>query len=69
MFLISQYVVCIRSVKNGTIMPPLVPNSQDVIQCWFIHDMIIPNKCVSGADVLNDFVTSFLCQFGSFVYI
>ena len=31
--------------------------------CRFIHNMIIPIACVSVADVLNDFVISFLCQF------
>ena len=37
--------------------------------CQFIHDMIIPNECVSVAEVFNDFGISFLCQFGSLVYI
>ena len=50
-------------------MPPFVPNIQNIIQCWFIHHMSIPNKCVSGADVLKDFVISFLCQFGSVVCV
>ena len=32
---------------------------------WFIHNMIIPNVCVSGYDVLIDFGVSFLSHFGS----
>ena len=28
--------------------------------CWFIHDMIIPNACVSWYDVLNGFGILFL---------
>ena len=33
--------------------------------CWFIQDIFTPNECVSGADILNYFGISFLCQFGS----
>ena len=36
---------------------------------WFIQNIIIPNACVSMAEVLNDFEISLLCKFGSFVYI
>ena len=69
MFCIRLYVVCIRLVRHGTNLPLFVPNIQNISQCWFIHNIIVPNKYVSGADVLNDSRNSFLCQFGSFVYI
>ena len=46
--------------KKRKILPPFVPYS-----CCFIHDIIIPNVCISGDDVLSDFGISFLCQFGS----
>ena len=44
MFRIRQYVLCIRSVKNGALS---MPTSQNIVQCWFIQDMFIFNKCVS----------------------
>ena len=37
--------------------------------CWFIHNMITPFVCISGADVLNDFGNSFLFSCGSMVYV
>ena len=55
--------------RNGTILPQFMHTSQKNIQSWFIDHMITPNKCVSRSDVLNDFGTSFICQFGSFLYI
>ena len=69
MFCILQYVVCICLVRNGTIIPPFVPTIQSIIQCWFIHDIIIPDKYVSAADVLNEYRTLFLCQSRSFINI
>ena len=36
---------------------------------WFIRDIIIPNACFSGSDVLNNFRISFLCKFGTLVYV
>ena len=60
MFCMHQYVVCICLVRKGKILFPSIPYST-----FFIHDMIIPNVCVSGDDVLSDFGISFLCQSGS----
>ena len=47
MFLIRQYILCICLVRNGTILSPFMPTSQNIIQYWFINNMIITNKCVS----------------------
>ena len=43
MFCMRQYVVCIRSVKNGALF---MPTGQNIVQCWFIQDIIIFHKCV-----------------------
>ena len=45
-----------------------VPTSQKIIQVG-LFTIIIPNVCVSVADVLNDFEISFLCHFESLVYV
>ena len=65
-FFILKYVVFICLVINGTVLSLLVPTSQNIIHCWFIHDVIIPNKCVRGFDVLNYLVISFPCHSRSF---
>ena len=55
--------------ENGKILSPFVPTIQNIIQCWFIYDMFIPNKWISVSDVLSGFGTLLLSQFGSFLYI
>ena len=42
-------------VQKREILPPIVPTSQNIITCWFINSMIIPNNCVSG---LTSWMTS-----------
>ena len=44
------------------------------LTCWGVPQncllsMIIPNVCVSRAEVMNDFGLSFLCQIGRLVYV
>ena len=48
-------------------MNSFVPISQNITNVGLLV-IIIPNVFVSGADILNDFGISFLCQSGSFVY-
>ena len=43
-FCLCQYVVCIRLVKSGALCMPTI---QKIVQCWFIQDMFIFQKCVS----------------------
>ena len=56
MYLLDQKRYISASVRFTKLKP---------YSCRFIHDMILPNACVSGNKLLNDLVISFLCQFGS----
>ena len=64
MFRMRQYVVFIRSVRNGSLLNLFVSTSQIII-CVGLFKSVVLNVCVSGADVLTDFRILFLCQFGS----
>ena len=44
---IAYYNMLYTSVRSET-RQSFVPTSQNIVQCWFIINMIIPNKCVSG---------------------
>ena len=68
MFHIHLCIVCIFLVRNGTLLNPLVPISQAIIQVG-LFTIIIPNAWASRAEILNDFGISCLCQFGIFVYV
>ena len=67
MFHINQYVVCIRSVRNGTFLHPFAITIQNIIHVGLFM-IIITNAYVREADDLNEFGISFLCEFGSFIY-
>ena len=47
-------------------MHPFVCSSEKLFM-FFIHDMIIPNACVSVANVFNGFEILFLFPFSSLV--
>ena len=64
MFCIRQYVLCIHLVRNGSFVPPFIPNIQMSIYIGLFM-IIVLNVCVSGDDVLNDLRIKFLYQFGS----
>ena len=68
MFDIRQYVVYIRLIINGKLMCIVVSTSQTISHIGLLT-IIIPNECVSVADVLNDFEILFLCQFRSLIYV
>ena len=59
MFCIHQYIVCIHSFQTR----------KKLYLCRFIHDMIIPIACISGAEILNGFVTPFFLSCGSMIYV
>ena len=53
---------CIRLVRHGTLLPPIVTTIQNIILCWFIHNVFIFHKCVS---VLTSWMTSEIHSFNS----
>ena len=45
---------------NNILLHPFVLTEENIIYVGFIHNVVIPNVCVSKADVFNDFGTSFI---------
>ena len=55
-----QYVICIHSVRNGTLMHMFVPTIKKYYFCWFIHNVNRNNSCFRVSNVFNGFVILYL---------
>ena len=64
-FLLATTIGGATAIQNIWVKLTVESWGSVVTSIVLIHDMLEINVCVSGADVLNCFGISFLCQFGS----